>query len=51
MTALVVAGVDVGRDDLDMTFAPQERGFRAPNTAGGVETILARLRRPERARW
>ena len=45
MTALVAAGVDVGRDYLDVAFAPQGRGFRAPNTAGGVETILARLRR------
>ena len=45
MTALVAAGVEVGRDYLDVAVAPQGRGFRAPNTAGGVETILARLRR------
>jgi transposase len=45
MTAALAAGVDVGRDYFDVAFAPQGRGFRAPNTAGGVETILARLRR------
>jgi len=45
MTALVAAGVDVGRDFLDVAFAPRGRTFRAPNTAGGVETILDRLRR------
>jgi transposase len=45
MTALVAAGVDVGRDYLDVAFAPAGRGFRAPNTPGGVETILERLRR------
>jgi transposase len=45
MTAVVAAGVDVGRDYFDVAFAPQGRTFRAPNTAGGVETILARLRR------
>ena len=36
MTALVAAGVDVGRDYLDVAFAPQGRGFRAPNTAGVI---------------
>jgi transposase len=45
MTAALAAGVDVGRDYFDVAFAPQGRTFRAPNTAGGVETILARLRR------
>jgi transposase len=45
MTAALAAGVDVGRDYLDVAFAPQGRAFRTPNTAGGVETILARLRR------
>jgi transposase len=45
MTAALAAGVDVGRDYLDVAIAPQGRAFRAPNTAGGVETILARLRR------
>lgn len=44
MTAAFAAGVDVGRDYFDVAFAPQGRAFRAPNTAGGVETILARLR-------
>jgi transposase len=45
MTASVAAGVDVGRDYFDVGFAPQGRAFRAPNTPGGVETILARLRK------
>lgn len=45
MTAALAAGVDVGRDYFDVAFAPQGRTFRAPNTPGGVETILARLRR------
>jgi len=45
MTAALAAGVDVGRDYLDVAFAPQGRAFRAPNTPGGVETIVARLRR------
>lgn len=45
MTALVAAGVDVGRDYFDVAFAPEGRSFRAPNTVGGVDTILARLGR------
>jgi transposase len=45
MTAALAAGVDVGRDYFDVAFAPQGRTFRAPNTVGGVEVILARLRR------
>ena len=45
MTAVLAAGVDVGRDYFDVAFAPQGRTFRAPNTPGGVETIVARLRR------
>lgn len=45
MTAALAAGVDVGRDYFDVAFAPQGPAFRAPNTAGGVETILVRLRR------
>jgi transposase len=45
MTTLVAAGVDVGRDYFDVAFAPEGRAFRAPNTPGGIETILARLQR------
>ena len=45
MTAALAAGVDVGRDYFDVAFAPQGRTFRAPNSPGGVETIVARLRR------
>lgn len=39
------AGVDVGRDFLDVATAPQGRAFRAPNGAKGVDIIVARLRR------
>lgn len=45
MTAMVAAGVDVGRDYFDVGFAPAGRTFRTPNTPGGVETVVARLRR------
>lgn len=45
MTAMVAAGVDVGRDYFDVAFAPAGRSFRTPNTPGGVETIVARLGR------
>jgi transposase len=45
MTALVAAGVDVGRDYFDVALAPQGGGFRAANSTVGVETIVARLRR------
>lgn len=39
------AGVDVGRDWLDVGLAPSGRTFRAPNAPRGVEVIVARLRR------
>ncbi len=42
-----VAGVDVGRDWLDVAIAPQGRGFRVPNTKAGVDLIVDRLRRAE----
>lgn len=45
MTAAGAAGVDVGRDYLDVAIAPQGRGFRVANTAPGVEVIIGRLRR------
>lgn len=45
MTAAGAAGVDVGRDYLDVAIAPQGRGFRVSNTAWGVEAIIGRLRR------
>jgi len=45
MTAACAAGVDVGRDYLDVAIAPGGRGFRAANTAKGIEAIVGRLRR------
>lgn len=45
MTAACAAGVDVGRDYLDVAIAPVGRGFRVANTARGVEAIVGRLRR------
>jgi transposase len=45
MTAALAAGVDVGRDFLDVAIAPGGRAFRASNSAQGVSSIVARLRR------
>ena len=46
MTTLAcAAGVDVGRDFLDVAVAPGGRGFRAPNLAKGVDVIVDRLKR------
>jgi transposase len=45
MTAACAAGVDVGRDYLDVAIAPGGRGFRVSNTVQGVASIVARLRR------
>lgn len=45
MTAAYAAGVDVGRDYLDVAIAPGGRGFRHENTAKGVSAIVGRLRR------
>jgi len=45
MTQVIAAGVDVGRDWLDVAFAPGGRSFRAPNGAEGVRFIVERLRR------
>lgn len=43
--SIVVAGVDVGRDHLDVAIAPIGRSFRAPNVAQGVRLVVDRLRR------
>jgi transposase len=51
MTITAAAGVDVGRDWLDVAFAysPETRApgrhFRAPNAPAGIAAILSRLRR------
>jgi transposase len=45
MTTMIAAGVDVGRDWLDVALAPSGRHFRAPNTPAGAVAILGRLRR------
>lgn len=45
MTQGCAAGVDVGRDFLDVALAPAGPGFRVGNTPAGVETLVARLRR------
>jgi transposase len=41
----IAAGIDVGRDFLDVAIAPSGRWFKAPNAAGGVQLIIDRLRR------
>ena len=45
MTTLIAAGIDVGRDSLDVAIAPTGRSFRAPNVAQGIALIVDRLRR------
>lgn len=42
---LTAAGIDVGRDALDVAVAPSGKAFRAPNGAKGVRLITDRLRR------
>jgi transposase len=44
-TSVCAAGIDVGRDFLDVALAPSGRGFRAPNIAKGVDIIVDRLKR------
>ena len=45
MTQACAAGVDVGRDYLDVGLAPAGRGFRVSNTAAGIAELVRRLRR------
>jgi transposase len=45
MTLLAAAGVDVGRDWLDVAIAPSGRHFRLPNTPAAIAGIAFRLRR------
>lgn len=39
------AGVDIGRDFLDVAVLPQGRTFRAPNAPAGIAVVVDRLRR------
>jgi transposase len=45
MTMIIAAGIDVGRDSLDVAIAPTGRSFRAPNVAQGVHVVVDRLKR------
>lgn len=49
-TMACAAGVDVGRDWLDVAVAPAGRAFRAPNAPAGVKVVTARLKRAGVAR-
>jgi len=44
MTTMCVAGVDVGRDFLDVSLAPSGRTWRAANAPAGVRQVVARLK-------
>lgn len=43
--SVCAAGVDIGRDFLDVAVLPQNRSFRAPNAPAGVAVVVDRLRR------
>lgn len=45
MTIMQAAGVDVGRDWLDVAFAPSGRHFRIANTQSAIASLPDRLRR------
>ena len=45
MTIMMAAGVDVGRDWLDVAIAPSGKHFRTPNTPAGIASIPGRLSR------
>jgi transposase len=45
MTHVCAAGVDVGRDWLDVGLAPSGKTFRIANAPAGVASLVARLRR------
>ena len=45
MTTLVcAAGIDVGRDHLDVAIAPAGRARRVTNEAGGIASLVRHLR-------
>lgn len=43
MTTLCAAGVDIGRDHLDVGLAPNGGVFRTANSAPGIEALVRRL--------
>jgi transposase len=43
--SMIAAGIDVGRDFLDVAILPTGRGFRAPNVAQGIGIVVDRLKR------
>ena len=43
MTMMCAAGVDVGRDFLDVSIAPAGRTFRVSNALAGIRTVVRRL--------
>jgi transposase len=43
--SMIAAGIDVGRDSLDVAIAPLGRSFRAPNVAQGIQVVVDRLQR------
>ncbi len=45
MTMVCAAGVDVGRDFLDVSIAPIGRTFRVSNALAGIRTVVNRLQR------
>lgn len=45
MTTTLAAGVDVGRDHLDVAVAPSGMAFRVANRPEGISTLLTRLGR------
>jgi transposase len=45
MTLSIAAGIDIGRDWLDVALAPSGRHFRIANTPAAVATIPGRLKR------
>jgi len=45
MMTTCAAGVDVGRDWLDVAIAPDGRGFRVANAPSGVTAMIVRLKR------
>src|SRR5437016_2488509 len=44
MTALVAAGIDAGKNYLDVGIEPSRRSFRVPNAQAGIADAIARLR-------
>jgi transposase len=48
--SMIAAGIDVGRDSLDVAIAPSGRSFRVPNAAPGIKVVVDRLQRAGVAR-